>query len=107
MSSDQAQAEPSKTNANINSTIGTIKQTIGDATGYTDLASAGQKQKKEGDAEYQAAQAEGYVEGVSDRVTGKYDNVVGAVTGDKERQISGQAKHDKGQAQQSLNDPSS
>ena len=42
-------------------------------------------------------------EGTADRITGKKDNIVGAVTGDSSQQAAGQARHDKGETQQEIN----
>ncbi|KDQ15870.1 hypothetical protein BOTBODRAFT_31329 [Botryobasidium botryosum FD-172 SS1] len=96
----------SKVSGQFNSVAGTIQETVGDLIGSNDISQNGAKRHAAGEAEYKAAQAEGYVEGVSDRVSGKKDAVVGAVTGDKTQQASGNAQHDKGEAQQKLNAPS-
>lgn len=82
--------------------------------------SRGTEQKAEGDAEYQVAQAEAYVEGAADRVTGKvssvedvgrglgadlrvqYDQVVGAIAGDSAQELSGKAKGEKGAVAQEV-----
>jgi len=103
MSSSGNTNEPSKVTGNYNSIAGGIKETVGSYTGYTDLEQSGAQQKRDGDAEYQAAQAQGYAEGTVDRASGKVDHVVGAVTGDKQQEMSGSARHDKGQAQQDIN----
>ncbi|KDQ15869.1 hypothetical protein BOTBODRAFT_173539 [Botryobasidium botryosum FD-172 SS1] len=93
----------SKATGQFNSVAGTVQETVGNMLGFKDTANAGAQRHAEGETEYKAAQAEGYVEGTKDRVSGKKDAVVGAVTGDKTQQASGNAQHDKGQAQQSVN----
>ncbi|GAA5893946.1 hypothetical protein JCM6882_003135 [Rhodosporidiobolus microsporus] len=95
----------SQTMGNLNSAVGTAKAAVGDATGLSSLSQAGNEQRAAGNAEYKAAQVEGYAEGTADRLGGKFDRVVGAVTGDKEREASGVAQEEKGKAQQSLNQP--
>eukprot|EP00299_Pterocystis_sp_00344_P000857 c10450_g1_i1.p3 GENE.c10450_g1_i1~~c10450_g1_i1.p3 ORF type:complete len:113 (-),score=15.58 c10450_g1_i1:77-382(-) len=94
----------SKASGQTNSILGNIQETLGNLVGSNDTAKDGAKRHAEGEGEYKAAQTEGWVEGVGDRVSGKKDAVVGAVTGDKTQQTSGNAQHEKGQAQQKLNE---
>ncbi|GAA5976388.1 hypothetical protein JCM11641_005998 [Rhodosporidiobolus odoratus] len=88
---------------NVNSLAGTAKATVGDAIGIASLSQSGNEQRAAGNAEYKAAQVQGYAEGTADRLGGKIDRVVGAVTGDKEKEASGAAQEEKGKAQQAVN----
>lgn len=113
----------SKTTGQYHSTKGNIVEAIGNVTGLQSWQTSGKEEHAKGEAEYKAAQAKGYAEGVKDRVSGKVDSVVGAVTGDSQQEISGRfltisylvlvslksnllgnIRHDKGEAQQKLNE---
>ncbi|THH20781.1 hypothetical protein EW146_g629 [Bondarzewia mesenterica] len=80
---------------------------IGNLTGAQSWQQSGKEEHARGEAEYKAAQAQGYAEGTADRLVGKKDAVVGAVIGDKQQQTSGNIRQDKGEAQQDINKPSS
>ncbi|KAL1703173.1 hypothetical protein EV121DRAFT_208537 [Schizophyllum commune] len=96
-------SDPSKTSGQYHSTKGNVVEAIGNATGLESWQTSGKQEHAEGEGEYNAARAKGYAEGTADRVSGKKDNIVGAVTGDSSQQAQGQARHDKGETQQEIN----
>ncbi|KAG7090315.1 hypothetical protein E1B28_011912 [Marasmius oreades] len=98
--------EPNKTSGQMHSTKGTVVEAIGNVTGLESWQQSGKEEHAQGEAEYKAAQAKGYAEGVSDRVGGYKDSVVGAVTGDKSQQAAGNVQQEKGKAQTEVNKPS-
>ena len=68
---------------------GSAVETVGNLTGSQDWAQSGKQEHAQGEAEYNAAQAKGYVEGTKDRIGGRKDAVVGAVTGDRQQEAQG------------------
>lgn len=96
-------SEPNKTSGQYHSIKGTAVEAIGNATGAQSWVDSGKEEHAKGEAEYDAARAKGYAEGTMDRVGGKKDSIVGAVTGDNSQQASGNARQSKGEAQQEFN----
>ncbi|KAH9856260.1 hypothetical protein C2E23DRAFT_866283 [Lenzites betulinus] len=95
----------SKTTGQWHSLKGTANETIGNLTGSQSWAQSGQREHAAGETEYNAAQAQGYVQGTKDRVGGRKDAVLGAVTGDREQETTGNFRRDKGETQQTWNRP--
>lgn len=108
MSDNQNQTqnqEPSKLTGQFHSMKGSVVEAVGDATGASSWSQSGKEEHSRGEGEYTAAQAKGYMEGLTGRVGGYKDSVVGAVSGDKEQQVKGNAQKEKGQVQAELNKP--
>ena len=82
-------SQPSQYNGQYHSIKGNIVEAIGNATGATSWTESGKKEHAEGEAEQTAAQAHDYVDGVSNRLQGKKETVVGAIFDNKEQQIKG------------------
>ena len=59
-------------------------------TGAESWQQSGREEHAKGEAEYKAAQAKGYAEGTMDRMGGKKDAVIGALTGDRQQEASGE-----------------
>lgn len=68
---------------------GTVVEAIGNLTGAQSWQDSGKQEHAQGEAQYKAGQAQGYAEGTMDRLGGKKDAVVGAVTGDRTQEASG------------------
>ncbi|KAL1666190.1 hypothetical protein GGF50DRAFT_113438 [Schizophyllum commune] len=82
--------EPTKSNGQYHSTKGNIVEAIGNMTGATEWQRSGAEEHAAGEAEYKAAQAKGYAEGLQDQVTGYAKNIGGALTGDNSQQAEGE-----------------
>ncbi|OBZ73822.1 hypothetical protein A0H81_06375 [Grifola frondosa] len=95
--------EPNKSTGQYHSMKGTAVETIGNLTGATSWQESGKQEHTQGEAEYKAAQAKGYAEGTMDRLGGKKDAIVGAITGDGQQEATGNVRQEKGQAQQEFN----
>lgn len=92
MSVISSASEPSQYSGQYHSVKGTLVETVGNVTGLQSWTQSGRQEHDSGEAEVTAARAQNYVEGVSDRVEGKKDSIVGAVTGDKQQQFSGELR---------------
>jgi uncharacterized protein YjbJ (UPF0337 family) len=96
-------SEPSKTNAQYNQAMGSVKETVGSALGNHEMEAKGNVQNKEGHAEQSAAEIKGWVEGAIDSVVGAVKDTFGSLTGNTSQQAEGKAQQLKGDAQKSAN----
>ena len=79
----------SNSNGCVKDTVGRIEGGVGDVTGLESWQTSGKKRQAEGEVEHKQAQAQGYVEGTKDCVTGTFDKVAGSFTGNTSQEISG------------------
>ena len=84
----------SKMNAQFHSLKGTAVEAIGNVTGAQSWQQSGKEEHAKAEAEYKAAQAKGYTEGTMDRIGGKKDAVMGAISGDRQQELSGRQNFD-------------
>ena len=101
-----------------------MEQAVGETTGLQSWETSGKKREAEGETETKQAQAQGYVEATKDRIVGAVDNMVGSVTGNTSKEVSGgclsfrtrlplltidarsgEARNEKGKVQQEVNKP--
>lgn len=100
---NKSSGEPTTTSGQFHSVKGNAVEAIGNLTGATSWQESGKAEHAQGEAEYNAAQVKGYAEGTADRLRGKKDGILGAVTGDRSMETRGNIQHDKGQVQQETN----
>ena len=79
----------SKTTGQFHSAKGTVVEAVGNLTGSTAWQQSGKEEHARGEIEVKGAETQNYVEGGVDRLTGKKDAVVGAVTGDRQQELAG------------------
>ncbi|EAU89166.1 hypothetical protein CC1G_08573 [Coprinopsis cinerea okayama7 len=98
-----ASGEPSKVSGQFHSMKGTAVEAIGNLTGSAEWQRSGKEEHAAGEAEINAAKAKAYAEGAADRLVGKKDSIVGAVTGDRSQQAEGNLRQEKGETKQEFN----
>ncbi|KAH6904880.1 hypothetical protein BKA70DRAFT_1226098 [Coprinopsis sp. MPI-PUGE-AT-0042] len=96
-------SNPSKASGQMHAAKGSVKETLGATFGATHMKHEGAQEHRAGVAEKDAAKAQNYAEGTGDRMTGKKDQVVGSLTGDRSQQHAGDMRHKKGEIQQDMN----
>ncbi|KAF8069182.1 mismatched base pair and cruciform DNA recognition protein [Lyophyllum atratum] len=104
-SSPSSSGEPSKVRGQFHSLKGSLVEAVGDVTGSESWKQSGRQERVQGEAEYRAAQTKEYAEGAIDRLGGKKDAVVGAITGDRAQEAKGHLRQTKGETQQDVNNP--
>ncbi|KAG5350678.1 hypothetical protein E4T56_gene16577 [Termitomyces sp. T112] len=101
--SNMGSDDSSKTSGQFHSVKGNVVEGVGNMTGNTSWQQSGKQEHAAGEAETKSAQTKGYAEGTKDRIGGKKDAVVGAVSGDRSQQTQGNIRQEKGQTQQDNN----
>jgi len=77
---------------------------IGSTLGYTEIEKAGADQRRDGNAEVEAAKAAEFVSGAGDKVKGVVKEHVGGTIGDENMAAQGSATRVKGEGQMKHNE---
>ncbi|KAF9387573.1 hypothetical protein CPB97_002354 [Podila verticillata] len=85
-----------------NSTLGGMKQTVGNAIGNPDLAATGAAQKAQAETAQQAADAKTHASGLGNQVKGHAQQAAGSVTNDPTLEAKGHANQAKGNVQRNV-----
>ncbi|KAJ3006643.1 hypothetical protein HKX48_009541 [Thoreauomyces humboldtii] len=96
-------AAPSRTQGNVDQAVGTAKSTLGSLVGNRSLEAEGKAQNAHGVYEDEAKKGSNRVEALGEGLAGKVKTVVGAVTGDQEKQARGNAEINKANLKSQLN----
>ncbi|ORX91917.1 hypothetical protein K493DRAFT_316956 [Basidiobolus meristosporus CBS 931.73] len=92
-----------KVNANIKYTTGYVQETAGSVLGNEQMQAEGAAKQAQADAEYKAAQAQGYAQGAGEKLKGNVKDTVGSAIGNEQMQAEGKAGATKGEARMNLN----
>jgi len=95
--------QPSKVSGNLSAAAGTVKENVGHAIGNHSMEARGAADRAKGNAEVEAAKAEGYAKGVVNNVSGAVKNTTGQVLGNESLRVEGEAERVKGQAEKEVN----
>jgi len=88
--------DPNRQQGSWNQTIGSGKETIGNALGMEGMKREGAQQNAQGKGQEASGQISDLGSGISDRVGGTVGGAVASLTGDREEQQKRQAQHDTG-----------
>lgn len=81
-------------------TVGSVKEAVGNATGYEDLRRSGAEQNAAGKEQEAKGQLKDFGDGVQDRAKGALGSIGAAVKGDRESEEEYRKTHDKGKVLQ-------
>jgi uncharacterized protein YjbJ (UPF0337 family) len=96
--------EPSKTSGNAKAAQGAVRENLGKVIGSNEQQMKGAAKREEGNAEHDAAQAKGWMEGAKDNVMGTVKDTIGSLTGNTQQQAEGKAQDAKGNAKRAANE---
>ncbi|GLB42425.1 putative mismatched base pair and cruciform DNA recognition protein [Lyophyllum shimeji] len=103
-SNTPASGDASKSSGQYHSAKGNVVESVGNLTGAPSWQQSGQQERAAGEAEYNAARSRSYAEGMRDRIGGTKDSVVGAITGNRAKEVQGKMRRGKGDAQREINE---